>query len=128
VNLIDEQHRPRPVLRGFIGIDHHCFDLLDAGEHRRKLDERRFRSGGDDFRQRGFPNAWRTPEDHGRGIVLFDLHAQRLSRCKQVLLSGELRKRVRTHALSQRRRRTLTCGLGAALRDRVAEEVHRIAG
>ena len=56
----------------------------------------------DNFRQRGFARAWRSPEDERARVVALDLRAQRLAGADQVFLAGILVERARTHAVGQR--------------------------
>src|SRR6185312_1755947 len=102
MDLVDEQDRPRAETRGLFRIDHHLLDLLDAGHHFRKFDERRLRLLGDDLRQGGFAHSRRSPEDDRSGIVTLDLQPKRFSRSKQMLLSEEFFQRPRPHPFGQR--------------------------
>ena len=54
---------------------------------------------GDDLGQRSFADAGRAPEDHRTGIVVLDLHAQRLAGADEMLLADQFIQVARTHAL-----------------------------
>ncbi len=105
MDLVDEEDGARAVVRGFFRVDHDLLDLLDAGEDGGELDEGGVRGLGDDLGEGGFADAGRSPEDHGGGVVRFDLHAQRLAGPDEVLLADVFVERAGPHALGQRARR-----------------------
>ncbi len=63
VNLVDEDDGARAVLAGAFGIGHHLLDFFDSGEDRGELDELRLGHARDNFCERRFPRAGRTPKD-----------------------------------------------------------------
>ena len=75
VNLVDEHDGASTVLAGTVGVGHDLLDFLDAREHCGELDELGLRDAGNDFCERGFAGAGRSPENHRTGVVAFDLHA-----------------------------------------------------
>jgi hypothetical protein len=104
MNLIDEEDGAGVHLRGLASGGHHLLDLLDAAHDGGKLNEVGLGCFGNDFCERGFPHAGRTPEDHGSGIrrigpVALDLHAQRLAGTEQVLLAAVFVQVAGAHAL-----------------------------
>ena len=117
VNFVDEDDGARAVLAGAVGIAHDLLDFLDAGEHGGKLDEVGLGDAGNDLGEGGLAGAGRAPEDHRRGVIALDLHAQRLARPDQVLLANEFIERARAHAVGQRARAlggwSLPVGMGA---------------
>jgi hypothetical protein len=88
-------------LPGLVGVGHHRFDLLDAGEHGGELDELGVGEVGDDLGQGGLAHAGRSPEDERAGVVALELHAQRLAGSEDVLLADELLEGARPHARRQ---------------------------
>ncbi len=122
VNFVDEDDGARAVLAGAVGIAHDLLDFLDAGEHGGKLDEVGLGDAGNDLGEGGLAGARRTPEDHRSGVVALDLHAQRLARPDQVLLSNEFIERARAHAIGER---ASALGAGVFRRDG-REQVHKI--
>jgi hypothetical protein len=103
VNLIDEEDGAGVHLRRLRGRDHHLLDFLDAACDGGEFNETCFGCFGDDLGQRGLAHARRTPEDHGAGIIMFNLDAQWLAGADQVLLSAQLLQAARAHAFGQRR-------------------------
>ena len=122
VNFVDEDDGARAVLAGAIGIAHDLLDFLDAREHGGELDEVGFGHAGDDFGERRLARARRSPEDHRRGIVALDLHAQRFARADELLLPDEFIECARAHAVGERT--GAFCG-GVFGRDG-SEEIHTI--
>src|SRR5262249_60849961 len=102
MNFVHKNDGPRAVLAGLFRVGHYLLDLFDSREHCRKLDEFSLRDVGDDLRQGRLAHSRRSPEDDGTGIIALNLHAQRLARRKNVLLSDKFIQGSRTHAISQR--------------------------
>ncbi|GBE48673.1 hypothetical protein BMS3Bbin12_01854 [bacterium BMS3Bbin12] len=101
VHLVDEQHRaPALAERGPRPLDR-LTDILDAGEHRRELQELRPAGVGHEPRERGLAAARRPPQHHRVQAARDDRLAQRLAGCEQMDLAGELLQRARTHAVGQ---------------------------
>ena len=103
MDFVDEEDGARAVGGGLFRVDHHLLDLLDAGEDGGELDEGGVGGLGDDLGERGFADAGRPPEDHRRGVVALDLHAQGLAGAEQMLLADVFVERARAHALGERR-------------------------
>ncbi len=122
VNFVDKDDSARAILASAVGVAHDLLDFLDAGEHGGKLNEVRFCNAGNDFGESGLPGAGRSPEDHRSRIIALDLHAQRLTRADEVLLSDEFIERSRAHAIGQR---TRALRGGIVVRDG-GEQVHGI--
>jgi hypothetical protein len=72
---------------------------LRTAENSRKVALRGF---GDDFGERGFADAGRTPEDHGGGVVVLDLDAEGFAGADEVLLAGVFGEIAGAHALGER--------------------------
>ena len=99
VDLIDEEDGAGAEAGGLFGVDHDLLDLLDAGEDGGELDEGGAGGFGDNFGEGGLSDSGRTPEDHRGGVVALDLHAQRLARSEQVLLTDKFVECAGAHAL-----------------------------
>ncbi len=121
MDLVDEDDGPGAVLARPLGIGHHLLDFLDAGQHRGKFDELGVGHARDDFGQRGFADARRSPEEQRAGVVTLDLDAQGLAGSEDVLLADKLIERARTHAIGQRAR-LVDDVIGRDLR----EEIHKV--
>ncbi len=103
MNLVDEEHgafaERAPVLR--FGND--FAQIGNTGADGRDRSKMRIGHARDDFGQRGFTGAGRSPEDQRRNVVRFDCAAQRMAFSNDVLLTDELVERARPHARGKRR-------------------------
>ncbi len=76
-------------------------DFLDAGQHRRDLDEICGEVMGHEPGQGGLADPGRPPEDHGVRLAGLESQAQRLAGAEQMLLADDLVDTSRTQALGQ---------------------------
>ena len=102
MNFIDEQNRAHAGGSGLIGLRHDLFDFFNPADDGGKFDERGFGGVGDDLGQRGFSHAGRSPQNHRRGVVGFQLQTQCFAGSKQMFLADEFIQCARTHAFGQR--------------------------
>ncbi len=111
MHFVDEHNGPLAGARFALGIRHHFFNFLDAGEHRAERNKFRAREPRNQARQRGLAAARRSPEEHGAEIVIFNLHAQRLAGAEEFFLADEFIERARAHAFGKRLMRERNFGL-----------------
>ncbi len=102
MDLIHEDDGALAGSRFVLGSGHDVLDFLDAGENGAEAHEFRTRETSDKPREGGLTAARRAPEEHGVKVVVFDLHAKRLSRTEKLFLADELVERARAHALGER--------------------------
>ena len=126
VNLIDEQDGAGMHARSLGGRHHYLLDFLDAAHHCGEFNEGRLGGFGDDFGERGFADAGRTPKNHGACIVVLDLHAEGLAGTEQVFLAAVFGQGAGSHALGQRGHCVeLTFRGRVGLQRQAVEEAHR---
>ena len=102
VDLVDEQHRPLPLLvapRGRLGD--RLAQLLDARHDRRERHEPRVRLRRQQPAERGLPGPGRAPQNQRRQLSRLERAPQQLSRPEQVCLPDKLAERPRPHPLGQ---------------------------
>ena len=113
VDLVEEEHGlPAVHVAGPVGVLHDGAHVLDAGGHRRQLDELAVGGGGDEVGEGGLAGARRAPEDGrdraGRSPAALDQPAQRAAGAQHVALAAHLVDAPRPHPhreRGQRRRR-----------------------
>ena len=119
MNLVDEDDGARAVLPRPLGLHHHLLDLFDPGHHRRILDELRLGAPRNDLRQRRLSYSRRSPEEDRADVIALNLHPQRLTRRKQMLLPHKFIQVARTHPVRQRTR-----AVGCFI-NRIGKKIHR---
>src|SRR5712692_622174 len=102
MHFVDKDDGALASARFVLGRGHDVLDFLDAGEDGAEPHEFPTREASDETREGGFAAARRAPEEHGVKVVVFDLHAKRLSRTEKLFLADELVERARAHALRER--------------------------
>ena len=124
VNLVHEDDRPpastpASILRG----GHDVFDFLDPGQHGAEGKEVRLREIRHHARERGFPGAWRSPEDDRLEQVTLDRFAQRPAGSQELVLTLDFVERSRSHAFGKRHRPRVNRLIGL-----VEERRHGLSG
>ena len=101
MDFVDKEDRAPPEFPQALGIGHHGFDFLNAGQHGAEGQKLALRHARDDARERGLADTRRSPKDDRSQLIALDLGAQRFARPENMFLAGEIVQRFRTHAVGK---------------------------